>query len=288
MDYISLATYRLMYCSDGILPRAYGLPKVHKPDRQFRIIISSIDSPLYSLATFLHKIINSNLLKADSHINNSFELYRNLSNKKIDNGYCLISFDVISLFTNVPIDLAIECLTKRWHSISSNCIIPQKEFLDAIKLVLDSTFFTFDNQFYKQNFGTPMGSPLSPIIADIVMQELENTVLSTVSFPIPIFYRFVDDIVMAVPEKETKFILEAFNKFHPRLQFTLERGGSRINFLDTTIVIENNRLKLDWYHKPTYSSRYLNYWSQHPMSQKRGTIISLVDRAFLLSHPDFH
>jgi len=43
-------------------------------------------------------------------------------------------------------------------------------------------------------------------------------------FPIPIFYRFVDDIVMAVPEKKTKFILEAFNKFHPRLQFTLEQG----------------------------------------------------------------
>jgi len=135
----------------------------------------------------------------------------------IDSGYCLILLDVISLFTNVPIDLAIECLTKIWYSISTNCKIPQKEFLDAVRLVLDPTFFTFDNQFYKQNFGTPMSSPLSPIIADIVIQELENTVLSAISFPIPIYYRFVDDIVMAVPETKTNFILDAFNKFHPRL-----------------------------------------------------------------------
>jgi len=141
---------------------------------------------------------------------------------------------------------------------------------------------------YKQNFGTPMGSPLSPIIADIVMQELEDTVLNTVEFPIPIFYRYVDDILMAVPTEKIDYILNTFNKFHSRLQFTLERGGDKINFLDTTIMLEKNRIKIDWYHKPTFSGRFLNYWSQHPLSQKKGTIIGLVDRAFLLSHPEFH
>jgi len=59
MDYISLAMYRLIYCSDGILPRAYGLPKVHKPDCQFRVIISSIDSQLHSLA-FFHNFLTQN------------------------------------------------------------------------------------------------------------------------------------------------------------------------------------------------------------------------------------
>jgi len=130
-----------------------------------------------------------------------------------------------------------------------------------------------------------MGSPLSPVIADIVMQELENTVLR---IRFPIYYRYVDDIVMTVPIDATTDILNAFNEYHPRLQFTLEVGGNRINFLDTTIILEGNKIKFDWYHKPTFSGRYLNYWSQHPMSQKRGTILGLVDRAFLLSHPGFH
>jgi len=90
MEYISLATYRNLYCSDGILPRAYGLPKVHKPDCPFRIIISSIDSPLYSLANFLHNIINKGMPKAKTHINNSFLLLKILSGLKLENETCLI------------------------------------------------------------------------------------------------------------------------------------------------------------------------------------------------------
>jgi len=67
-----------------------------------------------------------------------------------------------------------------------------------------------------------MGSPLSPIIADIVMQELENTVLSAVSkisqFP------YIIDLLMTCDgcPCEKRQILDAFNKFSPRLQFTLE------------------------------------------------------------------
>jgi len=247
MEYISLATYRNLYCSDGILPRAYGLPKVHKPDCPFRIIISSIDSPLYSLANFLHNIINKGMPKAKTHINNSFSLLKILSGLKLENETCLISLDAVSLFTNIPIDLAMDCLTKRWNLFSSDCKIPKNESLNAVRLVLDSTFFTFDNRFYKQNFGTSMGFPLSPIIADVVMQELETTVLSAVNFQIPIHFRYVDDILMAVPQDKIDYILNVFNSFHSRLQFTLEVGGKRINFLDTTIILDRNKIKIDWY-----------------------------------------
>jgi len=97
---------------------------------------------------------------------------------------------VISLFTNIPIDLIIECLMNRWNLISGNCKIPEKEFLKAVELIFYLTCFSFDNQ----NFKTLMGSPLSPVIADIVMQELENTVLRSINFPIPIYYKYVDDI----------------------------------------------------------------------------------------------
>jgi len=287
-DYISMATYRSLYCSDGILPKAYGLPKVHKAGCPYRVIISSIDSPLYSLVTFLHNVIKNNIPAAKSRIDNSFLLFDSLNDKKLENDSFLISLDVVSLFTNIPIDLAVEGVEKRWDLFSNECKIPKEEFLGAIRLVLGSSFFTFDNVFYKQTFGTPMGSPLSPIIADFVMQDLENSVLSTVKFPIPIFYRYVDDILLAIPEEKIDFIFNKFSSFHPRLQFTLERGGDRINFLDTTVILEKNRIKIDWYHKPTFSGRLLNYWSHCPLSQKRGVIMGLADRAFLLSHPDFH
>ena len=81
-------------------------------------------------------------------------------------------------------------------------------------------------------------------------------------------------------------LLEQFNLFHPRLQFISEVGEDEINFLDVTISINGNRFGFDWYRKPTFSGRFLNFNSNHPMAQKRGTILSLIDRAFLLSDLD--
>jgi len=52
-EYISNTTHKALISSDELLPRAYGLPKVHKANCPFRIIVSSVDSPLYVLATFL-------------------------------------------------------------------------------------------------------------------------------------------------------------------------------------------------------------------------------------------
>jgi len=104
-NYIPIGTYRSLLNTDGILPRAYGLPKIHKKDCPLRIIISSINSSLYSLAAFLHDILYKNLPFPNSHIENSFALIKKLNNLYLDDYYDLISLDVVSLFTNVPLDL---------------------------------------------------------------------------------------------------------------------------------------------------------------------------------------
>jgi len=100
-----------------------------------------------------------------------------LKNKALNDDQALISLDVVSLFTNIPIDLAIECIFKKWHFIANVCKINKEEFIKVVRLVLDSTFFIFDNRIYRQKFGTPMGSSLSPIIADLVMEYIEEKAL---------------------------------------------------------------------------------------------------------------
>jgi len=104
--YISTSAYKQLMCNDGILMRTYGLCKIHKQDYPFRIIISSIDNPLCSLILFLHRIIFRNIPKSFSHINDSFQLVKKLSNLYIDDNYVLISLNAISLFTNIPLDLS--------------------------------------------------------------------------------------------------------------------------------------------------------------------------------------
>jgi len=201
----------------------------------------------------------------------------------VDEDFSLISLDVVSLFTNIPIDL-IKSITKKWNFISCSCKVSRDKFVEFVRFILESTFFSFNNRIYKQNFGTPMSFPLSPIIADIVMQDLEKEVLDTFAFEILFYYRYVDDIIMAVPTSKIDFIFKSFNSIHSRLQFTIEIGHNTINFLDTTIITKNKKILFDWFHKPILLGRYLNFLSQHSLSHKKG----LVDRIFLFLHPEFH
>jgi len=60
-----------------------------------------------------------------------------------------------------------------FNIISCYTNISKNDFISAIKFVLFSTYFIFNNVIYGQTYGTSMGSPLSPIIVDIVMQDLE-------------------------------------------------------------------------------------------------------------------
>ena len=111
-EYISHTTHRSLICSDGILPRAYGLPKIHKPNHPLRIIVSSINSPLYKFASFLDRIMHKSFPLASSSVKNSFDLVKKLNTVNITKGHTLISLDVVSLFTNIPLDLAIESISR--------------------------------------------------------------------------------------------------------------------------------------------------------------------------------
>src|SRR5436190_24071333 len=132
--------------------------------------------------------------------------------------------------------MVMDGINMRCNHIEKNTSIPNGEFLRALRLVLYSTFFTFDNIYYQQTFGTPMGSPLSPIAADIVLYDLESRALAMLPMHLPFYVRYVDDIALAAPSSMFKNILCTFNSFHPRLQFTMEEGvDNRLNFLDVSI-----------------------------------------------------
>jgi len=69
-----------------------------------------------------------------------------------------------------------------------------------------------------------MDSLLSPIIADVVMQDLEECV-GLNSFDVSFYYRFVDDIIMAIFLDKVQEVLSKFNSYHNRIQFTCEIGN---------------------------------------------------------------
>jgi len=91
-----------------------------------------------------------------------------------------------------------------------------------------------------------------------------------------------------LPEDQATNILNIFNSFHDKLQFTIEwKNNRRLSFLDLQLEVVNGSIVLDWFHKETFSGRFLSYFSNHPHDHKVGTMYNLVDRVILLSHPNF-
>jgi len=288
--YIENNVYRSLLVTDGVLPRAYGMPKIHKKGIPCRIVVSSINSPLHKLAVYIHKIIKNNINNPNSYVKDSYDLVNKLKNTQLHSKVKIASFDVVSLFTNVPLDFAMDSIRIRWAEISVGTSISCDDFLNRVSLILNSTFFKFNNKIYKQIFDTPMGSPLSPIIAQIVLRDIEERVFNVIPFHIPIYYRYVDDILIATPLEEMYNALCVFNSIHDRVQFTSEiNDDNYINFLNLKVAInDNNRIVIDLYSKPTASGRFLNFYSNNPITHKKGIIYGMIDKVLLLSDTHFH
>ena len=201
-------------------------------------------------------------------IGNSFALLSKLKNLNIPENYVLISLDVSSLFTNIPYNIVKESLDKYATSIHTKCKIPFADIVNITKFLFENTFFKFNNMTYKQEFGLPMGSPISGLFADMVMNELEIECLNKLKVQhnvIPLLYaRYVDDSLMIVDKNKIDTVLEIFNSYHKSLNFTHElQNHNSINFLDITILRDNTQLYYNWYRKPTSSNRTINFNSKH-------------------------
>lgn len=234
-------------------------------------------------------VVNSKIVVDSSTIKNSFDFIKKIKDTVIPENHVLVSFDVVSMFTNIKKEMVIEALDRRFSEISQNCDIPHADIIDTVKLIFDNTFFSFNNMVYKQKSGCPMGSSISSFFANIVLEDLEKHCLNSLSFS-PVFdYRYVDDIIMCIPKDKIEETLKIFNRYNPKLQFTCEvEHNDQLNFLDVSIIKKDQKLIFDWYQKPSFSGRILNFNSNHPKHQKVAMVYNLVDRAILLSDICFH
>ena len=243
------------------------------------------------LLTEIEKIDFQHSLKSPaSYIDNSLKLKEKINDIKIPSDFDIISLDVVSLFTNVPKNLVVQSIEKRWTQLHNKINMSCTEFIEVIKFILNNNFFQFNKKFYKQTFGSAMGNPLSPILSDIVMEDLEIECIKKLNVKPLFYFRYVDDILLCVPSNSIDHTLNTFNTYDKNLQFTVEIAQNKsISFLDLKIIIDQHRhIITNWYRKPTFSGRYLNYNSHHPLSNKIAIIYCLVDRAINLSHSSFH
>ena len=197
-------------------------------------------------------------------------------------GNKLLSFDVSALFTNVPLKPTLDFLKRKLNTIELDCDVPVNCLIDMIELCLKDSYFQFEDRFYKQIFGIPMGSCLSPILAGLFLEHVESEILPLYAGPQPLFWkRYVDDVLCLVPDDfELEPYLQFLNSIYPTLKFTYEwESDGKIPFLDVLIDNCSTSFKFSVYRKPTHSESYLHYFSYCASSIKLSVAKSLFLRA---------
>jgi len=265
-------------------PHMYGLPKVHKEGLPLRAIVSGIGSPCHPLARFLLKLIKPVSGKSESHLNNSVDFIKFVKSIELEEGDQLVSFDVVSLFTSVPRGEAVKELRVRLErdpKLLDRTTLTIDKLIELVDLCLDNTYFQLSDSFYEQTGGLAMGSPLSPILADLFMEKIEDEIRKDGQNHIKAWKRYVDDIFAVVgKDGDLETILKKINTISDNIKFTFEKEkDGKLPFLDVEVKRVENKLTTAVYRKATDSGRYLHYSSNHHRSVKVGVAACLLNRA---------
>jgi len=183
----------------------------------------------------------------------------------------LYTADVNSLFPSIPLPLAASLLQEVFTTITPSS--SQIQWLTSLSdLILSNNYFSFDHQFYCQTLGAPMGSPLSSILAEVVMQHLETTILPHfLEFFSLFWFRYVDDIFIlsSASTSSIQTILDRMTNHTPQITFSLQpEANDQLSFLDVLITREGNRFQTQVFHKPTANTSIIPATSISPRPHK--------------------
>ena len=281
---INRVEYRKLYPTTESPPKFYGLPKVHKKDTPLRPIVSSVGTITYNCAKLLAEILSPLVGKTVHHVANSQDFAKRIVNERVEEDEELRSYDVTALFTSVPVDKAltvIQACLEQDHTLCDRTSLSAKQVTKLLEVCLKCTYFVYNGVYYQQIHGAAMGSPVSPIVCNLYMEDLEQKAIQTAPHPPLWWYRFVDDTHTKLKKQHAEEFTNHLNSLDPDIKFTTEGEEDRaLAFLDTyTVIQDDGSLKIKIYRKPTHTDQYLNFHSNHPVQHKLGVIQTLHHRA---------
>ena len=197
---------------------------------------------------------------------------------------------VKALFTSVPVDPSMQIVKQKllqdptipkWTNMSIQHIVTLLEFC------LKNTCFLFQGKYYEQVQGAAMGSPISPLTANLFMEEFEVKALSTAPYAPCLWLRFVDGFYVIQKAEHSQQLLDHISTQDPLKQFTMEeqKQGLSLPFLDTQVSQgPNNTPITTFYRKPTHTDQYLHWDSNHFIRAKYSVFNTLAHRAKVVSH----
>lgn len=289
----------------------YGLPKIHKSkeiqegiqlqnssyiklpephDLKLRPIVAGPACPTHRLSNLLDIILKPLCPHVNSYIRDDID-FLNYIPESVTQETLLVSFDVTSLYTNIPNSFGYEAISY-WIDKLPDSLDTRfsKEFImEGLKLILENNNFFFDNVYYHQNRGTAMGTKVAPTYATLVMGYFEELLYSEISRSFDHAFtdyikknwkRFLDDcfVFWIKSVDDLKNFHSILNSIHASIQFTIETGTTKLPFLDILILKHGTDIITDIYYKNTDTHQYLTFDSCHPSHTKRNIPFNIARR----------
>ena len=144
----------------------------------------------------------------------------------VESDEILVSFDVSSLFTNVPVGEAVSIIRERLRedeTLGDRTSLSPERIADLLEMCLRSTYFSFGGNFYEQKEGAAMGSPVSAVVANLYMEFFEELALETAPTRPRLWKRYVDDTFCILRKGSTEELLHHLNRVRPTIKFMVEQ-----------------------------------------------------------------
>ena len=170
-----------MYPSGSAPAPIYGTPKMHKFSSSDSFpklcsIVLFIGTFSYNLARFPYDLL-SPLVPNDYSCKDTFSFVSQIKNANLSKKF-LVSYDVTSLFTNIPLQETIDIAINLIFNHNPNLNITKKELKKLFLFATSQAHFIFNSKFYNKVDGVATGSPLAPVLGNISMVFYESKVLN--------------------------------------------------------------------------------------------------------------
>ena len=283
---LTKAEYDTLRTSEGSSKPAlfYGRPKVHKPDVPLRPIVSCVGTALYNTSKFLARLLRPLSGKTSSFIRNSADFCEQLREVTIDDDELMVSFDVRSLYTSIPIKEALQVIETKLNEDTAwtgSTSLTAAQIVALLDTCMRKSDFKFRDTFYRMTDGLAMGSPVSAVVANLFMEDFEQRAFDVLTTRPKLWYRFVDDVFTIIKRHCVTDTLSELNARSDHIQFTLElESNGTLPFLDANVRrLPQGKLGTTVYRKPTHTKRYLSFSSHHTKNSKSNVVDALLTRA---------
>ncbi len=280
---------KLILENDPVLPRMFGLPKLHKQGHPMRPVVSCVKSALAKSGNLIDNTIKPSVEAGWQFLQDSTATLRYIQKREqelLKEGFThdqmfLVSFDVASFYPSVPHETAMEAFGRACDNLE---ISPEQ--FESIEKILDfhlkNAFFSYNGNFYRQKTGLPIGSSIGGPVACLALALEEDKLLERLRVENPrrarifeAYRRYLDDSILMFGAKDfddAKFLADSLHSqlvsMRQGFDFTFTGATKSLVVLDIEITITSTEVITKNYQKPTDKRTLLNSESCHPKHVK--------------------